>query len=238
MAAPSAKPTRVDRAPRRTRAGAVLWILGAVQLLTAHLVVQSAWPEPYSWARHNVSDLGAVSCGTGGDAPQLRYVCSPLHDLMNVSFVLEGVLLMAGVALVTSLWPRRGRLTAWLGGALLLVQAVGWVVIGLAPSDVHSAEHAVGALLLAVGNGGLIALAAGASGGPLRALRLSALVAGAVGVTASLLYSVEAGLGLGLGGMERLWVFPVVVWTAYAAVRLLAAPAARPAERRSPSAVP
>ncbi|MBV2363011.1 DUF998 domain-containing protein [Streptomonospora nanhaiensis] len=199
-----------------------------MQLLTAHLAVQAAWPEPYSWARNNVSDLGAVSCGMGGDAPQVRYVCSPLHDLMNVSFALEGVLLTAGAALLTSLWPRRGRVTAWLGGALLLVQGLGWIVIGLAPSDTRSAVHGVGALLLAVGNGGLIALAAGASGGPLRALRLSALVAGAVGLTASLLYSVEADLGLGLGGMERLWVFAVLVWTTYAGARLLLAPTAPP----------
>ena len=87
-----------------TRLGALAWIVGAVQFFVCHLIVQSAWPTPYSWSLNNVSDLGNVYCEPWGDNG--RYVCSPLHDLMNVSFVVDGLLIITGVVLIGSLWSR------------------------------------------------------------------------------------------------------------------------------------
>ena len=52
----------------KIRAGAIAWVAGAVQYLTAQLVAQSAWRTPYSWMINPLSDLGAVGCqrtGTG-----------------------------------------------------------------------------------------------------------------------------------------------------------------------------
>lgn len=81
----------------RYRWGCAAWVVGVAQFFVLHGVVESAWERPYSWARNNISDLGNAHCARQSD-PEPRYVCSPQHTLMNVSFVTLG-LLSAGVAL-------------------------------------------------------------------------------------------------------------------------------------------
>ena len=65
--------------------------LSVVQYFVAEAAVIAAWsgPEPYSRTTGFISDLGAVSCGIYED----RAVCSPLHLLMNASFVVQGLAL-------------------------------------------------------------------------------------------------------------------------------------------------
>ncbi|MFC7330655.1 DUF998 domain-containing protein [Marinactinospora rubrisoli] len=204
------------RTPWTTRIGAVVWLLGAAQFLMAHLVVQAAWPRPYSWSDNNVSDLGVVGCSDWGG----RYMCSPLHDVMNASFVLQGVALVAGTVLVRTLW-RRGALASLGAGVLLAAAGVGWIVVGLAPADVHPPAHSGGALLVAVGNLGLVLAGLGLRGSALRAMAPVALVLGVVGVAATVLFLAKTYLGLGMGGMERFWIFPAQIWTLAAGCGLL-----------------
>ena len=68
--------------------------LSVVQYFVAEAAVIEAWagPEPYSRATGFISDLGAISCGIYED----RAVCSPLHLLMNASFVVQGLALILG----------------------------------------------------------------------------------------------------------------------------------------------
>src|SRR5918998_939919 len=115
---------------RLARLGAWALILGVVQFFAFHLIVQSAWPEPYSWVDNNISDLGAVGCGPWeGDG---RYVCSPLHAWMNASFVAQGVLLAAGLLLAR---PLRDRLLTKASLAFVSPAALGFILAGLAPAD-------------------------------------------------------------------------------------------------------
>jgi hypothetical membrane protein len=66
---------------------------------------QAAWRTPYSWMVNPLSDLGAVHCQrTGSGAPLPRYVCSPLHGVVNASVIVLGVLLAGGVLLTSSCW--------------------------------------------------------------------------------------------------------------------------------------
>jgi hypothetical membrane protein len=57
-----------------------------------------AGPAPYSRRLGFISDLGQVHCGVHGT----REVCSPLHLLMNVSFVLQGIGMILAALLLTS----------------------------------------------------------------------------------------------------------------------------------------
>lgn len=74
--------------------------LSVVQYFVAEAAVIQAWagPEPYSRATGYISDLGAVSCGVYED----RAVCSPLHVLMNASFVVQGLALVLGALFLTA----------------------------------------------------------------------------------------------------------------------------------------
>ncbi|MFE1313973.1 DUF998 domain-containing protein [Streptomyces sp. NPDC058755] len=192
-----------------------------MQFFVLHGVVESAWAGPYSWARNNISDLGNAHCAWQPD-PEPRYVCSPEHALMNVSFVTLGVLFVAGVLLTGALW-RRGAAASRL---LLAGVGAGFVLAGLAPADVHENQHVLGALLImATGNLGL--LLSGAALDVPRPLRWGSGLLGALALTAFGLFLSRHHLGLGMGGMERVAAFPLLVWAAALGARGLAVRDAR-----------
>jgi hypothetical membrane protein len=182
-----------------------------VQFFVVHGIVESAWTRPYSWARNNISDLGNAHCAMQSQ-PEPRYICSPEHNLMNASSIALGTLLVIGVVLTGALWRRGASATVarlLLGGA-----GAGFVLAGLAPSDVGENQHVLGALLImGAGNIGLlqagVVLAHGVPG-PLR------WVTGLLGITALCAFGLFLSryyLGLGMGGMERVAAFPLLAWT-------------------------
>ncbi|WP_281450971.1 DUF998 domain-containing protein [Paenarthrobacter nitroguajacolicus] len=151
--------------------------LSVVQYFVAESAVIEAWagPEPYSRATGFISDLGAVSCGLYED----RSVCSPLHWLMNASFVVQGLALVLGALFLTagllSVAARPGvqarRFRAVEGGSsptrvlavpwilavairiLTGVAGLGTVIVGLVPEDLGSPWHFAGALMFFIGGG-------------------------------------------------------------------------------------
>ncbi|MFF9653454.1 DUF998 domain-containing protein [Streptomyces sp. NPDC014622] len=139
----------------RVRIGYSAWIVGVVQFFVIHGIAESAWARPYSWARNNISDLGNAHCALQSD-PEPRYICSPEHGLMNVSFVVLGVLLVVGAALTGGVLWRRSR-AAVVARLLVASAGMGFVLAGLAPADVNENQHVLGALfIMAAGNIGLV----------------------------------------------------------------------------------
>ena len=205
-----------------TRLGALAWIVGTVQLFVCHFIVQSAWPTPYSWSLNNVSDLGNVYCQPWGDNG--RYVCSPLHDLMNVSFVVEGLLIVAGVVLIGSLWSR--ALSSRAARVLIVIAGLAIVTAGSAPADVNENVHVVlGALPITfLGNIGLILAGLSPGASQRGRARLLGPVIGTIGLIATLLFFSGHYLGLGMGGMERFAGFNVIAWTLLMGCYLLIKP--------------
>ena len=133
--------------------------LSVVQYFVAEAAVIEAWggPEPYDRRTGLISDLGAVSCGVFDD----RNVCSPLHLLMNASFVVQGVALLMAALLLNSVLlgiaacpgvrvsPRSGRIPWPAAAAVRIMTAVagtGTVLVGLVPEDVGSPWHLTGAV--------------------------------------------------------------------------------------------
>ncbi len=136
--------------------------LSVVQYFVAEAAVIEAWagPGPYSRATGFISDLGAISCGIYED----RAVCSPLHWLMNASFVVQGLALVLGALFLTAgllsvaarpgVTARRFRAVAedspqtrvltvpWILAVAIRiltgVAGVGTVLVGLVPEDLGS----------------------------------------------------------------------------------------------------
>ncbi len=192
------------------RLGAAAWIVAAVQFLVVQVVVACAWRTPFSWATNNVSDLGNVHCRTW-DASRPRYVCSPLHDVMNASFVLHGALLLLGTVATAACWGR-GRLSA---GARILfaLNAAGWVLVGFVPADVDENLHVLGALLImGLGNLGLLCAGFVPVGSPFGRLRAVTLTLAAAAVLAAWSFFGQHDPGTGLGTLERMAAFAVDAW--------------------------
>ncbi|WP_328923352.1 DUF998 domain-containing protein [Streptomyces sp. NBC_00190] len=197
-----------------------------VQFFVLHGISESAWARPYSWARNNISDLGNAHCALQPE-PEPRYVCSPEHGLMNVSFVALGVLLVVGAALTRGgLW-RRGRAAA-VARLLLAGAGVGFVSAGLAPADVNENQHLLGALLImATGNIGLVVAGFGLAEHVPAPLRWGTSLLGVTAITAFGLFLSHHYLGLGMGGMERVAAFPLLFWVLAVGVRGLVRRAGR-----------
>jgi hypothetical membrane protein len=210
-----------DSGQLKIRVGAIMWIAGPLLFLIGQLVAQSAWRTPYSWTANPVSDLGAVHCqraGTGYPLP--RYVCSPLHGVMNVSVVALGVLLAGGVLLTARCW---GRGIASRGArSLLIVAAAGAVLVGLVPEDVNLSVHVLGAFLgIAVGNGGLILAGLIRRPSPLGRLRPLTLPLGIVAMAATVLLFTGLTPAAWFGSMERLALYPLRCWMVIAGIYLI-----------------
>ncbi len=135
--------------------------LSVLQYFVAETTVIGAWAgdEPYSRRAGYISDLGALGCGGFGG----RDVCSPAHLLMNASFLVQGLGMVVGAVLLSSVlmhtaaragaWPaaepvrRTPRSAAIAARSLTLATGAGTVIVGLVPEDTGSAWHLVGAVV-------------------------------------------------------------------------------------------
>ncbi|WP_050779983.1 DUF998 domain-containing protein [Streptomyces sp. C] len=210
----------------RVRIGYAAWAVGVVQFFVVHRIAESAWTIPYTWAGNNISDLGNALCALQPD-PEPRYVCSPEHGLMNLSFIALGIFLLAGIALTGGGGggsPWRSNRAGVAARLLLAAGGVGFVLVGLAPADVNENQHVLGALLImASGNTGLVLAGFGGLQDQVPALlRRGAALLGVTALTALGLFLSHHYAGLGMGGMERVAALPLLLWSLAAALRGLA----------------
>lgn len=205
---------------RATRLGALAWA-SSIQFFVAQAVVQAAWTTPYSLTENYISDLGNTSCGPSEVGTTFVYVCSPLHAVMNASFVVFGVGILVGVALLGSLFPAS---RPWLvGRALLAVAGVGAVLVGLFPEDLNFPFHKLGAAMqFIVGNAGLVVVGVALARARTRpALAWGAVVSGVAGLAATALFVERVFLGIGIGGMERVAAYTLPIWLIAAGISIM-----------------
>ncbi|MCG5435647.1 DUF998 domain-containing protein [Micromonospora foliorum] len=215
---------------RTGRVGALCWLAAAPLFLVASLVTGLRWREPtYSWATHNISDLGNAHCGIW-DTTRPRYVCSPWHPLMNTATLATAVLLAVGLLLT---WRILGRGPVVRSAqTLLLLAAGGYALAALYPADVDENLHVLGAfLIMGMGNVGLLLAGFAPGSTTLGRWRRLTLTAGLIALAGTTLFAAQQGLAIGVGGMERVAVLPFPLWACCLGV-LLAEPSTAPALAR------
>jgi hypothetical membrane protein len=186
--------------------GGAAWLLTLLYFI-GQIVAQAAWRTAYSLIDNRVSDLGNTACGR---TIANTFICSPLHAVMNVTFVLTGVLILIGLFLTRSIWPRR-RLTTW-GLALLGVAGAGTMLVGISPENVNVVLHVIGALNIPADNVAMILLGL-SLWRDRRGMAGFSIVAGVVGLLGML-----AGpflvivTGHGSGVAERIALYPLIIW--------------------------
>ena len=222
-----AVPNRARTRARSTVYGAVAWIVGVVQFVIGMGIAQAGYgPPTYSLTGNYISDLGAAYCGTwhGGGSFSGFYVCSPWHLAFNLSIIALGLLLLAGTILVyPAIRPGAAR-AIWFG--LFVIAAAGAIGVGLFPEDVNTSAHVVSALLAFAGSGlALVVLGLGIARDPRwEGLSLYTVASGILGLVALVLFGMTIYGPLGVGGMERLIVAPVLLWAVVAAIHVLRMP--------------
>jgi hypothetical membrane protein len=200
---------------RATRVGATLIGFGVVQFSVAMAVVQYGYPR-YSDTMNYISDLGNTAT-------------SPWHLVFNVSIVLLGTLAFVGILLAWGGFPAGG--TRVVGLVLLLLASVGAIFVGLFPENVNPTVHDIASLTV-FGPGG-VALLVLAGGMGARTtwhwLRGTSALLGII-TLASLAYYVPTQANNTTwdpGFIERLIVFPILLWGFLAAVQLARRPILR-----------
>jgi len=204
---------------RTIRRGAFIWVL-VIQFFIAQIIVQSAWTTPFSLTANYISDLGNTACGPYPVGSSM-YVCSPWHAGMNASFMVQGLIILVGVALIYRAFPA-GR-TRTLGLVLLALAGPGSILVGLFPENVNITPHTIGAAAHFVsGNLGIVVLGiALAATHRQSALAIFSIILGSVGLLATALFISGHFLGMGIGGMERFAAYPLPLWLIMAGVSFL-----------------
>jgi len=184
--------------------GPTFWVI-SIQYYVTQLIVAADWPRPYSWANNAISDLGNTACGMYSG----RYVCSPLHNWMNASFIVLGATMIAGSLLIYQEF--RKSVASAVGFSFMALAGLGTILVGLFPENVNSTWHGLGALLpFLIGNVALVLFGRSLRLGP--KLRAYTLLSGAIALAALALFYSGHYLGLGLGGMERVVAYPQTIW--------------------------
>jgi hypothetical membrane protein len=185
----------------RYRWGGVTWLL-TVQFFVVEAIAALRYGG-YSYSSDLISDLGTAASPAGG--------------LMNISFLLQGVLIAAGVLL---LGPGLSGLGGRLARVLLVLAGIGILLVGLFPSDRSATVHLVSAVVyFLAGAIGLIALAYGVRPRS-EALGTTLALLGLLGVVGTIFFGSAIYLFLGEGGMERVAGYVVPVGLPLAGVAL------------------
>ena len=200
---------------------AICWILAGLVYLLAEALAASAFPD-YSYAMNYISDLGVPDVEMLGD----RAVDSPLHMVMNIAFLVHGVLFATAAIYMV----RGSRLPLRLPFSVFAIaHALGMVLIAVVNGGAHNNSlglggiHLLGAFLAFIG-GHLTAICFGLSlllrrnhlvrGGSL--LGVFSVVIGLVGVLGIVMLQVDVrvipGTILADGTWERIGMYAIVVW--------------------------
>lgn len=201
-----------------TAVGALAWTLMIVTVLV-EIPVAVAWEQPpYDPVDLTVSDLGATTCTTLAYPSGPVAVCSPLHPLMNTVTALGGALLGVGGVLLRGLAPKGARRSIFVG--LLAVSALSWVGAAVVSVDVDLGLHALVALPAFLTQAVALLLVR-RDPGPWSGWRRAARWVGLFALGATLLTVMVQALDLPLGLIERLALYPPVLWFAVTGALLL-----------------
>jgi hypothetical membrane protein len=202
----------------RTRSLIGAWAgVSVLQYFLAEAVVIAAWagPEQYSRRFNYISDLGASLCGVYSD----RNVCSPLHAVMNGSFLLQGLAMILVAALLSAdvlgiapkpvpRAPAAHHTALTITRVLIGAAGLGTVVAGLAPEDLGNPLHDVGGFLYFVG-GGFALMVTGLSWLSLTPISWVVLSAGVLSLSSTIVFGF--GPRREPGTLERLMAYPITI---------------------------
>jgi len=212
----SVPPSRVGRP---VRWGGVLIALGVTQFAVAMAWVQSRYAG-YSLLTNYISDLGNTST-------------SPLPWVFNGSIIALGVFALLGILLAWGGFPRGGPRVA--GLFFLLIASVAAILVGLYPENVNGSVHDLASLLVFLPGGlALVILSFGMGERSLwNGYRAFSLLLGLVTLVSLAYYAPTQSYNTTWdpGLIERLIVYPILLWGFFAGLHLVRLPRFSPSGR-------
>ncbi|MCE5289029.1 MAG: DUF998 domain-containing protein [Nocardiaceae bacterium] len=205
-------------------AAGLAWSL-AFLYLAAEIVTAYAWTVPYSFRRDTISDLGVTAC--------TAHLCSPLHLLMNATFVALGFVTIAGAVLFRSVVPRGYR--QWWLGSLSLITGLSTAATGLVPSSDGIVAHLLAVVPAFVSRHLVLILIAVWLW---RRRRIVAAWSAACAMSGIVGVVLLAGSVVQIGISERLVLYPLPIFMAVTGLSVLTTTLAKTASRRRARCAP
>jgi hypothetical membrane protein len=133
------------------RAAGWVWLMSGIIYLLGEAIAAAAFEPTYSYARNYISDLGVSECGVISEG---RAICSPLHNLMNLNFVLHGLLFFTASTLIIK--ALKSLMVKYLFLALAGIHLAGNILIAVfqgaaEEGSVTAQYHLIGAVLAIIG---------------------------------------------------------------------------------------
>ena len=178
--------------------GSLLFLAGAI-ILMGIISAEALYPVAFSTAANEISDLG-------GTVPPHSVIYQPSATIFDVSMMLIGVLVLAGS------WFIHRSLGRWSVTIPMTILGAGALGVGIFPGNT-GAPHAISAMVTFVAGGVAAITASRVTSAPFR--YVSVLLGTVALVTLGsymLLGDASPMARLGLGGLERWIVYPVVLW--------------------------
>ena len=208
---------------RSVRWGGILIAVGIVQFAAAMAWVQSQY-SGYSLLTNYISDLGNTST-------------SPQHVVFNVSIILLGIFAFLGVLLGWGGFPRGGSRVV--GLFLLLIASLAAIGVGLFPENVNSNVHDFVSLMVFLPGGlALVVLSSGMRQNTMwDGFRAFSLILGLVTLLSLAYYAPTQAYNTTWdpGFVERLIVYPILLWGFVAGAHLARLPRFSPSAKPAPS---
>lgn len=178
--------------------GALLFLAGAIILLGI-ITAEALYPTAYSTGANQISDLG-------GTEPPNSVIHQPSAAIFDGSMILVGLLVLAGSWFVQRAFGRRSV------SIPIAVLGAGALGVGLFPGNTGT-PHAIFAMVTFISGGVAAITGARVATGPFRWLSVLLGVI-ALATLGSYIVLGEAGpmFSLGIGGLERWIVYPIVLW--------------------------
>jgi hypothetical membrane protein len=203
-------------------AAAITLIAAALEYVVTEAMTAAAWKTPaYSYASNWISDLGAPDCSRF----QGREVCSPLHNVMNTGFIVQGVLFLIASILLLRLFSGASR---YVSLVLALIYSIGIMLVGVfhgstaATANGTVTFHYLGAFMAILG-GNMAAIVAGCQWKRLEMPRWygrMSIVLGFLGIACGVVLGTSIGR-IPSGICERASVYTILLWQFLTGIVLL-----------------
>jgi len=179
-----------------SKAGVAIFV-GAVQFGIGLILAEIYYPG-YNVSTNYVSDLGAY-CPPSGPC----VVNQPTSNIFNISIILLGLLVIVGAYFLQSAYH-------WKPASIMVaVAGIGALGVGLFP-ETTGIWHGIFSLIVFLFSGLTALVTARFQKKP---MFYFSIILGLFTLLALFLYVGSEYLGLGAGGMERMVVYPVLLWS-------------------------
>ena len=198
-----AKPIRVAAVGRAwatdLRLGGALLTIAGVTILMGIITSEALYPNTFTTGGNEISDLG-------GTRPPNSIIFQPSAMIFDLSMAAIGILVMAGSWFVHRAFGRRSVTVP------MVVLGIGALGVGIFPGNTGT-PHAIFAMVTFVAGGVAAVSAARVTTAPFRLISYLLGTVSLLTLTSYILLGDSSPMAaIGIGGIERWIVYPVILW--------------------------